>query len=210
MSRSSFLERIDDVDGRLDFNQNNFLEELDPTKTYFIESDIKTWLEPTESLLNRIQNDFLRSDFSEFEKIHAEMVKAIEKRHIFEKQINLSDLPKDVKAKEFKDLKWAQTPDELLVRLERMRALQIESASKFNLEIREKSIQRIQKRQAKLEDGLLNPDPLQRERLILSDIMKAFAGAFDTHTSYYYSRRGAAVYDRRPTAPFWHRRPAAR
>lgn len=164
---------------------SNFLEELDPTKTYFIESDIKTWLEPTESLLNKVQNNFSDSDFSEFEKIHAEMVKAIDRRHHFEKQINFTDLPKDVKTKEFKDMKWAQNPEELLIRLERMRALQIESASKLNTEIRDKSIQRIQKRQTKFEEAILNPDPLQKERFILSNVMKAFAGAFDTHTSYF-------------------------
>lgn len=163
----------------------NFIEELDPTKTYFIESDIKIWLEPSDELLQKIQKDYNESDFSEFEKIHAEMVKAIERRHELEKQIVSTDLPKNVKAKEFKDMKWATTTNELLVRLERVRALQIESASKLNEEIKDKSIQRIQKRQTKFEEEIINPDPLQREKFILSDVMKAFTNSFDTHTSYF-------------------------
>lgn len=164
---------------------NNYLEELDPTKTYFIESDIKTWLEPSGPLLEKILKDFDQSQFTEFEKIHAEMIKAIDRRQTLEKQIPLSDLPKDVKAKEFKDMKWATTPEALMTRLERLRALQIESASKLNEEVKEKSIQRIHKRQAKYEEEFLNSDPIQRERFILSNIMKAFAAAFDTHTSYF-------------------------
>lgn len=163
----------------------NFIEELDPTKTYFIESDIKEWLEPSDALVQKIQKDFKESNFSEFEKIHAEMVKAIERRHILEKQMQLNDLPKDVKSKEFKDMKWTQNINELLIRLERVRALQIQSASKLNEEIKDKSIQRIQKRQTKFEESILDPDPLQKERFILSNVMKAFANSFDTHTSYF-------------------------
>lgn len=163
----------------------NYLEGLDPTKTYFIESDIKTWLDPTPALLATIQKEFENSQFTEFEKIHAEMIKAIDRHHLLEKQIVNVELPKNVKAKEFKDMKWVETLDELMTRLERLRALQIDSASKLNEEVKEKSIQRIQKRQLKFEEEILNPDPIQRERFILSNIMKAFAGAFDTHTAYF-------------------------
>jgi carboxyl-terminal processing protease len=133
---------------------NNFLDELDPTKTYFIESDIKTWIDPSDELVKKIENDFDRGNFSEYEKIHAEMVKAIDRRHQLERQIDLGNLPKNVHAKEFKDMKWAKTPDELLTRLKRMRSLQIESASKLNEEIKDKSIQRIMKRQTKFEEEI--------------------------------------------------------
>ena len=164
---------------------NNYLDELDPTKTYFIESDIKMWLSPSDALVEKIQSDFEKNRFTEFERIHSEMPKAIERRHTLEKQMNLNELPKDVKSKEFKDMKWVATPEELISRLERIRALQIDSASKFNEEIKEKSIQRIMKRQTKFEEEILNPEPIHKERFILSNVMKAFAGALDTHTAYF-------------------------
>ena len=164
---------------------NNYLDELDPTKTYFIESDIKMWLSPSDALVEKIQSDFEKNRFTEFERIHSEMPKAIERRHTLEKQMNLNELPKDVKSKEFKDMKWVATPEELISRLERIRALQIDSASKFNEEIKEKSIQRIMKRQTKCEEEILNPEPIHKERFILSNVMKAFAGALDTHTAYF-------------------------
>lgn len=163
----------------------NFLDELDPTKTYFIESDIEEWLNPSDALINKIIQEFNRSNFSEFDRIYALMVKVIERRHQLEKQIDMNNLPKKVKFKEFKDLKWATTLDELVTRLERLRALQIESASKLNEEIREKSLQRIQKRQAKIEEEILNPDPVQQKKFILSDVLKAFTSALDTHTVYF-------------------------
>lgn len=163
----------------------NFIDEMDPTKTYFIESDIKEWLEPSDALVERVIKDYKEDKFTEFERIHAEMIKAIARRHTLEKQINVDDLPKDVKAKEFKDMKWAQNTDELMTRLSRVRALQIDSAAKFNEEVKEKSIQRITKRQQKFEEDITNPDPVIRERFILSDVMKAITSALDTHTTYF-------------------------
>lgn len=164
---------------------NNFIEELDPTKTYFIESDIKEWLEPTDDLLKKVQKQIEESDFSEFDQIHSAMVKAVERRKKLDTEINYNELPKDVKAKEFKDIKWATSIDELKNRLLRVRALQVQSAAKFNEEAKEKSLQRIQKRQQKFEDEILVSDPIQKERFILSDIMKAFTSSLDTHTTYF-------------------------
>ena len=163
----------------------NFIDEMDPTKTYFIESDIKEWLEPSDALVERVIKDYKEDKFTEFERIHSEMIKAIARRHTLEKQINLDDLPKDVKAKEFKDMKWAQNTDDLMTRLARVRSLQIESSAKFNEEVKEKSIQRITKRQQKFEEDITNPDPVLRERFILSDVMKAITSALDTHTTYF-------------------------
>ncbi len=162
-----------------------YIEDLDPTKTYFIESDIKEWLEPSDTLVETVLKEFNQGNFAEFERIFNQMVKAIERRHSLEKQINLADLPKDVKAKEFKDMKWATTPDELMTRLERVRALQIQSAAKFNEEVKEKSLQRIQKRQQKFEEEILTQDPIQKQRFILTEIMKAFTSSLDTHTAYF-------------------------
>lgn len=163
----------------------NFIEELDPTKTYFIESDIHQWLEPTDSLLDQVLKEYNASDFHTFEEIHAQMVKAIHRRHELDKKIDLSRLPKHVKAEEFKDMKWTTSEEELLNRLIRIKALQGETAAKLNEETKERSLQRIAKRQAKYEDDLLTTDPIQKQRLILSDILKATSSALDAHTAYF-------------------------
>ena len=36
----------------------NYLEELDPNKTYFIEPEIHQWLEPSDALVNQILQDY--------------------------------------------------------------------------------------------------------------------------------------------------------
>src|ERR1700722_19822181 len=81
----------------------NYIEELDPTKTYFIEPDIHRWLDPSDDLVNKTLKDFNNSKFSTFEEIYAAMVSAIARRHELEKKIDLAKLPKKVNADEFKD-----------------------------------------------------------------------------------------------------------
>lgn len=163
----------------------NYLEELDPTKSYFIESDIHQWLEPSDEELERIHHDYNKNNFEEFSRIQDAMVKAIARRHEIETKINPSDLPKKVSAQEFKDMKWTDNVQKLAERITRIKALQAEAASKFNDEFREKSLQRIDKRQHKLEDEILNRDPQFRQEFMLSNVLKAFAGALDAHTAYF-------------------------
>lgn len=163
----------------------NYLENLDPVKTYFIESDIHQWLEPSDQLLEQIEQEYKQSNFHTFELIHEAMARAIHRRHLLEKNIDLSQLPKKVKPEEFKDLKWATNEQELLTRLTRIKALQIETASKLNEENKDKSLQRIAKRQAKYEDDILTSDPTQKQRLILVEVLKATASSLDSHSAYF-------------------------
>lgn len=163
----------------------NYLEELDPAKSYFIESDIQKWLEPSDALLEQIQKDFNRSDFKTFAEIQNVMIRAIQRRHELEKKIDLANLPKKVNPEEFKNMQWVKNEQELLDRITRIKALQIESASKLNDELKERSLQRIAKRQAKNEEEIKNTDPVFRERFILSNVLKATASALDAHTTYF-------------------------
>ena len=51
----------------------NYLHELDPTKTYFLESEVEPWTSPTEEMLDRGLAAFRRADFSAFQEIDALM-----------------------------------------------------------------------------------------------------------------------------------------
>jgi carboxyl-terminal processing protease len=163
----------------------NYLDELDPNKTYFIESNIHQWLEPSDALVEQVLQDYHNSNFHVFEQINQEMVHAIQLRHELDKQIDMAHLPTHVKAEEFKNLKWATNEQELFNRLVRIKALQIDTAAKLNEETKEKSLQRIAKRQAKYEEEVLTTDPVQRENFILSYVLKATASALDAHTAYF-------------------------
>lgn len=163
----------------------NYVEQLDPNKTYFLESDIKKWIQPSDELVEQVLANYNRSDFANFFEIHDAMVRAIKRRHELEKQINLSSLPKHVNPKEFKDMKWATTESELLDRLSKIKALQIETSLKLNEDLREKALLRIAKSQSKYESEIIDPNSVNRERKVLSNVLKATAGSLDAHTSYF-------------------------
>jgi carboxyl-terminal processing protease len=164
---------------------NNYLEELDPTKTYLIESDIDTWANPTDATLDKGISDYKEGKFTLFDEITDKMISVIPRRHIIEKDIDKEPLPAHVNVEEFKDLKWAASIDELKDRLKKIKSLQQQSAAKLPEDAREKAAQRIEKRQAKFEEELLTPDPELKNRFILTHTLKSLASSLDTHTSYF-------------------------
>jgi len=163
----------------------NFVEELDPTKTYFVESDIKVWLDPNDETVNEVLKQVKRNDFSTYMQIYETMLSAIDRRNQLETMIDMNALPEKVDANQFKDLDWVKSEQDLLARIMEVRSLQIQTSKRLNDELQEKSIQRIQKQRKKYEEELLNCDPTYREQLVLSKVLKAFASSMDTHTSYF-------------------------
>ncbi len=164
---------------------NNYLELLDPNKSYFIEADISQWLHPSDELLSQILQDYNRNNFREFEQIHQVMKQCIQRRHELEKNIDTENLPKHVNPEEFKDMKWTANEEELLSRLNRIKALQIEASEKLAEDQKDKTMKRIQKRQAKFEEDILSLEPTEHEHFLLSNILKATASSLDTHTAYF-------------------------
>lgn len=163
----------------------NYIDQLDPNKTYFLESDIKYWLDPSDQVLSQVLSEFNRSSFSTFYTIHEEMVRAIYRRQQLEKKIQLEALPKHVNPKEFKDLKWAKSEEELINRWSKIKALQIETSSKLSGDLKEKALLRISKSQNKYENELLDSNPQNREKTILTHVLKAVTSSLDAHTGYF-------------------------
>lgn len=164
---------------------SNFAEELDPTKTYFVESDIDRWIHPSDDLVDKILKEYEHGNFQEFEKMLSAIRPAIQRRHELDKEVDELTMPAHVQMIEFKNLKWANNKEELLNRLTQIKALQVEAASKLKPEIKATSFQRIAKRQAKYEEDLLTDDPIKRQKLLLSNILKATASSLDSHTVYF-------------------------
>ncbi len=163
----------------------SYLEELDVTKTYFLDSDIQKWTNPSESTTNEILTQFEKGNYAAFEQIQQVLVNAIQRRHRLEKQVDMANLPKHVKPQEFKNMQWVKTEPELVTRLERIKSLQLEAASKLSEENKEKAFKRIAKRQALFEEEMQDKDPSRRNRQMLANILKATASSLDAHTSYF-------------------------
>ncbi|MGE3533463.1 MAG: S41 family peptidase [Parachlamydiales bacterium] len=163
----------------------NFLEELDPGKTYFVESDIAEWLTPSGELLAKTTEDIKHEDFTAFEAIHAAMVAAIEQRNGIEKQIQDAPLPANVQPAEFKDIKWAKSKEELSDRLLRIKSLQLQTAQKIDPETQEQFLQRLSKRRLNRESELITASYEERKQLVLSYVLKATSSALDSQTIYF-------------------------
>lgn len=164
---------------------NNYIEELDPNKLYFIDPEIAKWKDPSEAMIEKVLQDLKQHKFTAFIEIHDLMIEAIKKRADLEKRIDMNSLPHRVHPDEFKDMKWTKNREELLERLTRIKALQVDTVAKLNEDIREKSLLRIAKRQAKYEEDILNSDPKLKLQLILSNVLKATASSLDSHTAYF-------------------------
>lgn len=163
----------------------NFLEELDPTKTYFITEDIDDWINPSDELLDKILAEFKKKKFDVYFAIDNKLASVIPRHRDLEQKIDLQQLPKHVNTEEFKDLAWAKTAEELLDRLIKIKALQMESSSKLTEAMKEKALQRIDKRQAKFEEDVLTKDPKEKEKFVLTHALKSLASSLDSHTSYF-------------------------
>lgn len=163
----------------------NFLEELDSAKCYFLAGEIAEWLHPSETLLNSILTDFNKGDYTAFYQIFSQLDSAIARRNRLELKMANHELPKNVKSEEFKDAPYAETEEALFDRLLRIKALQVEAALRFNEESCELFLQRIQKRRLNHESELLHQDPQEKNRTILSYLLKSAAAALDSHTNYF-------------------------
>jgi len=163
----------------------NFLEELDPSKTYFLADEIERWAKPSPETLEAAVQQFRKAHFSEFEEIHTVFLKAIDRHNELEKKLETAELPQGVKSEEFKDLNWADNAEDLETRLLRIRGLQREAANNLSQEQRDKFWQRLEKRRKNREAEFRTENTDDRLRTTLSYVLKATASALDAHTNYF-------------------------
>ena len=163
----------------------NYLDELDPTKTYFLAPELEVWTKPSEETLKRALDAFKTTDFSLFQEIHASMGTAIQRRAAIETEIEKMELPTGVKSEEFKDIAWAPSSEGLTERLLRIKSLQIEACERLGDETKDKFMARIDKRRAIRESELIGQSVDERLKLTLTHLLKATTAALDSHTNYF-------------------------
>ncbi|MBB65164.1 MAG: tail-specific protease [Waddliaceae bacterium] len=163
----------------------NYLEILDPSKTYFIYPEVEHWINLSKENSQEVLAEFNGKEFTIFFDIHEKMVEAIERRGRFEEELRGQALVEDVNPKDFRDLDWARDEEELKTRIAGIRSLQLEALEELDMETKELSLQRIDKRRQGFEEEFLEKDMLERQRFILANILKATASALDSHTAYF-------------------------
>lgn len=163
----------------------NFIDELDPGKTYFIESDIQKWLYPTEEMLNVVIEGFKTGNFSVFTQIHSAMLSAIERRNKIEDEIQMAELPKGINPDEFKDIGWSSGKRELSDRLLKIKSLQLDTAKKIDNECLEYVLKKLEKKRKTKEAEITASNADERKSLILTYLIKSFCHSLDSHTDYF-------------------------
>lgn len=163
----------------------NYLEILDPSKSYFIKPDIKQWIDPNNYLIDQILKDYQNANYQTFVTIHEQMAEAILRRRNLERQGANNSLYEKVNRKEFKDLDWAADERDLLERLRKINSLQREAAEKLSVEVKERAIERIEKYRSRFEEDILTTEPIKKRQTIYANVLKATASALDSHTNYF-------------------------
>ncbi|NGX37839.1 MAG: Tail-specific protease [Chlamydiae bacterium] len=163
----------------------NYLEEVDPGKTYLLKNEVLKWTEPDQELLEETLAAIKKENFSHFEHLHEIILPAVERRNRIEKGIADSPLPKGVQPSDFKDIEWAESEEELIERILSIRSLQMDAAEKFDQETRDQFILRLEKRRSKREEELLPTSSKGRQRLVLSLVLKSVSSALDSQTTYF-------------------------
>lgn len=162
----------------------NYIDELDPTKTYFLESEVSAWVAPSDVTMQRALNGYKNTDFSLFQEIHETFIHAIDRRNSIESEISQREFPQGVKSEEFKDLQWVKSEEELSERILRIKALQSEAAQKLGEETANKFFARLQKRRLNREAEFLG-SPEEKLKVTLSYVLKATTSSLDAHTNYF-------------------------
>lgn len=163
----------------------NYIEGLDPGKTYFLEPEITEWLSPSPNTLKLVMDGYKNEDFSFFEKIHEAMVTAIERRNRLEQQSADTPPISQVQPSDFKEIQWAKEIGELSDRLVRIRSLQLQTAEKIAPETKDQFFQRIGKRRLFRESELIGSSSMERKQIVLSCVLKATSSALDSQTLYF-------------------------
>ncbi|HUD01907.1 MAG TPA: S41 family peptidase, partial [Rhabdochlamydiaceae bacterium] len=164
----------------------NFLHELDPNSSYFVEPEILKWTKAAEELLTATLEGYKKEDFSAFDDIYKVMLSAIERRRTIEKKLIGMKPPTEVDSAEFKDMTWVKTPEELETRILRIKGLQLKAAERvLDEEAKQTFLNRLDKRRLAKEEEFISSDPNHRKQHILSFVLKATSSALDSQTNYF-------------------------
>jgi len=163
----------------------NFLEEVDPGKTYLLKKEVLTWTEPSNELLEETLQNMKKEDFSNFYTLHEALAPAIKRRDEIEKNIENAALHTHMQPSDFKDLEWSESEKELEERILNIRSLQMEAAEKLDDEIKSQFMQRMEKRRVKRQEELFPASAKERKQLSLSLVLKSVSSALDSQTTYF-------------------------
>ena len=164
---------------------DSFIRHLDPSKNYFIESEIYNYLNPNKEILAEVIKSFQDGDFQLFEKIFNLMQLAIQRHDKLEKQIQKNDLIEDPDSYDIQKSSWCKNIEELQQRIILIQSLVVQSLEKIETIDRDHIQKILDKRQRLHNENFNLPDKLEEKRFFYSVLLKAATTALDPQTQYF-------------------------
>ncbi len=169
-----------------------FIEQIDPSKTYLLEPEIKAYLSPDEALLTKVVKEQSDETFATFRKVHEIAKAAINRRSKLEEQVKNAPLLKGIDAKTLHKAPFAKTEKELLERLIKVRSLQFEAAEEFEEDILKNFDERLIRWRKHWEDQILGSSQQDSDAFLYTYVTKAIASALDSQTLFFTPREARA------------------
>ena len=163
----------------------NFLEEIDPLKSYLTKQEVNSYLYPSEDLLKFIIEEYKQKKFSLFYAMYETFITSINRRNVLESELLKRELPKQTSLKDFQESTWAENSTELQNRLLLIKSLQHEASMKLTDPEQHLFFQRITKKRLSREKELIGNTKADQKKLALACFLKAMASSLDTHTIYF-------------------------
>lgn len=161
------------------------LDELDPSKAYFISPEVDLWIHPQDDLIKKLYTEWSQGNFSYLKQIEETFVKAIHRRKQLEETIVIPPKSGPIERESLRTENWPQSTDELKERLTKIACLQHEILESFEASKQPLIERRIKQFREEEEARYLNPDPLFRHHGMLQSYLHAFAASLDGHTIYF-------------------------
>lgn len=161
----------------------HFVEEMDRTKSYFLEGEINPLIKLPEGELITLKNALKRGDFQYFSHIHQLFKQAIERRNKLEAHPSLINA-KPEKLEGAQDL-FSKDEADLIQRIYKLKQHNLFMAEQIGTGMQEKILNWSQKRRLNTEAEWVHASKDYEERIVHSTLLKAFARSLDAHTSYF-------------------------
>lgn len=162
-----------------------FLSELDPMKMLFLESEIQPWLHPDQQMIHNILVDFSNGSFEQFQHIFKLFAFVLKRNETFEKLAQEFPKPEHRDENSMQNVQWAADVDQLLFRIRMIQAMEEAVWSRFDQDASKKAKERLEKRRKGLADLVFSEDAQEKEKIISTMILKAFAQALDSQSAYF-------------------------
>jgi len=162
-----------------------FLSELDPVKIYLLQSEVEEWINPTPQVIQEVRVGFATGTFDHFQKMINLFEGSLKRYESLEKLARTLPKPKNIQERYLKNSQWASEIDQLLIRIRLVQVLEDAMLSRFDPDARKKAQEKFEKRKKTAQELLFSSNSKEKEKVISTMILKAFAQALDSQSAYF-------------------------